>query len=114
MSIELHPFVDFLPILTAIRVFAAGALVSQAKTSLRSYAKQPRLILNFKKPPVFRNGGLVEGVGLLTQQILATKFLKSAPPFGAVMGAGLFMLVLFSALKTETCSAAMNFDSRLP
>ncbi len=50
----------------------------------------------------------------MTQQILAAKFLKSAPTVGAVMGAGLFMLVLFSALKTETCSAAMNFDSRLP
>jgi hypothetical protein len=50
----------------------------------------------------------------MAQQILATKFLQSAPTFGAVMGAGLFMLILFSASKTETCYAAMNFDSRFP
>lgn len=50
----------------------------------------------------------------MTQQILATKFLKSALTFGVVVGAGLFILVLFSALKTETCYAATNFDSRLP
>ncbi len=42
---------------------------------------------------------------------MATKFFKTAPPFGAVIGAALFMLVLFPALKTETCFAA---DAKTP